>query len=91
MHVAAAMGRPVVAIFGPTDERSTRPLGESRVLTADVFCRPCQLRDCPIDHRCMTRISVDQVFDAASAALALAPATDGDVRQGEVRHGEVGP
>ena len=70
MHVAAAMNRPVVAIFGPTDERSTRPVGDHTVLTAKVFCRPCMLRDCPIDHRCMKRISVDQVFDAVASALA---------------------
>jgi heptosyltransferase-2 len=72
MHVAAAMNRPVVAIFGPTDERSTRPVGDHTVLTAKVFCRPCMLRDCPIDHRCMKRISVDQVFDAVASALAHA-------------------
>lgn len=71
MHVAAALGRPVVAIFGPTDERSTRPVGEHDLLTARVFCRPCLLRDCPIDHRCMTRISTDQVFAAISTRLAF--------------------
>jgi heptosyltransferase-2 len=70
MHVAAAVGRPVVAIFGPTDERSTRPVGEHTVLTAPVFCRPCMLRDCPIDHRCMKRVTVDRVFDAVSTAMA---------------------
>lgn len=71
MHVAAATGRPVVAIFGPTDERVTRPLGRGDVLTADVFCRPCHLRDCPIDHRCMKRITVDIVFSAISRHLAF--------------------
>ncbi len=70
MHVAAALGRPVVAIFGPTDERATRPLGDHDVVTAEVFCRPCMLRDCPIDHRCMKRISVATVFDAVAARLA---------------------
>jgi heptosyltransferase-2 len=70
MHVAAAVGRPVIAIFGPTDERSTRPVGGHAVLTAPVFCRPCMLRDCPIDHRCMKRITIDQVFDAVSTAMA---------------------
>ena len=71
MHVAAATGRPVVAIFGSTDGRVTRPLGRGDVLTADVFCRPCHLRDCPIDHRCMKRITVDQVFAAVSRHLAF--------------------
>jgi heptosyltransferase-2 len=70
MHVASALGRPVVAIFGPTDERATRPAGEHEVITQPVFCRPCQLRDCPIDHRCMNRITVDMVFAAVSRYLA---------------------
>lgn len=73
MHVAAATGRPVVAMFGPTDERVTRPLGRGDVLTADVFCRPCHLRDCPIDHRCMKRITVDMAFAAVSRHLAFTP------------------
>lgn len=73
MHVAAATGRPVIAMFGPTDERVTRPLGRGDVLTADVFCRPCHLRDCPIDHRCMKRITVDMVFAAVSRHLAFSP------------------
>jgi len=69
MHVAAALGRPVVAMFGPTDERATRPLGAGDVITADVFCRPCHLRDCPIDHRCMKRITAGAVFAAVSRHL----------------------
>jgi heptosyltransferase-2 len=69
MHLAAALGRPVVAIFGPTDEHATAPLGNHTVLVEPVFCRPCQLRDCPIDHRCMKRISVQRVFDAVVARL----------------------
>jgi len=71
MHLGAALGRPVVAIFGPTDERATRPIGPHEVLTAKVFCRPCHLRDCPIDHRCMKRISADAVFAAVSSQLAF--------------------
>jgi heptosyltransferase-2 len=70
MHVAAAVGRPVVAIFGPTDERATHPIGRHDVLTEPVFCRPCHLRDCPIDHRCMKRISIDRVFGAVMHQLA---------------------
>lgn len=69
MHLAAALGRPVVAIFGPTDEHATAPLGNHTVLVEPVFCRPCQLRDCPIDHRCMKRISVQRVLDAIAARL----------------------
>jgi heptosyltransferase II len=73
MHLAAALGRPVVAIFGPTDERATAPEGDHDVLTADVFCRPCMLRDCPIDHRCMKRITADRV--AESILRRMVPST----------------
>jgi heptosyltransferase II len=70
MHLAAAAGVPVVAVFGPTDERATAPLGDHDVITHQVFCRPCMLRECPIDHRCMRRISVDTVLDAVIRRLA---------------------
>ncbi len=70
MHLAAALGRPVVALFGPTDERATRPIGDHHVLTASAFCRPCMLRTCPIDHRCMKRIGVDRVIEAVDDVLA---------------------
>ncbi|HEU4785895.1 MAG TPA: lipopolysaccharide heptosyltransferase II [Gemmatimonadaceae bacterium] len=69
MHVAAALGRPIVAVFGPTDERVTAPVGGHAVLHTDVACRPCMLRDCPIDHRCMTRITPDQVERALAERL----------------------
>jgi heptosyltransferase-2 len=71
-HVAAALGVPTVTIFGPTDERVTAPagpLGPGVALTHDVFCRPCMLRDCPIDHRCMKRITADTVYASAEALL----------------------
>jgi heptosyltransferase-2 len=71
MHVAAALGTPVVATFGPTIVEETRPLvapgGWARVVTADVWCRPCMLRECPLDHRCMSGISVDMVRQALDA------------------------
>ncbi len=71
MHVAAALGVPVTAMFGPTDERVTAPRGarQTDVIVRDVFCRPCLLRECPIDHRCMKRIDVDTVFKSVSAHL----------------------
>ena len=75
MHLAAAVGVPVTAIFGPTDERVTAPLGDHDVIVQKVFCRPCMLRDCPIDHRCMKRISPDQVWTSVSARLAAAEAS----------------
>jgi heptosyltransferase-2 len=68
MHLAAAAGVPVVAIFGSTNERATRPLSRGgarvEVLTSPVWCRPCMLRECPIDHRCMTGIEPRHVLDA---------------------------
>jgi heptosyltransferase-2 len=69
MHLAAAVGVPVAAIFGPTNERVTAPLGDHDVIIHQVFCRPCMLRDCPIDHRCMRRVSVDTVFDTVVRRL----------------------
>jgi heptosyltransferase-2 len=71
MHVAAALGVPVVAVFGPTDERETGPVGDGhRIVREPVYCAPCKLRECPIDHRCMTRIPADRVAAAAEDALA---------------------
>jgi len=69
MHVAAALGIPLTAIFGPTDERATRPAGDADVIVRDVFCRPCMLRECPIDHRCMKRIDADTVLRSVMAHL----------------------
>jgi len=69
MHLAAALGTPLVAVFGSTDWTETAPLGgAATIVREDVDCAPCLLRECPIDHRCMTRVGVDRV---ASAALAL--------------------
>jgi heptosyltransferase II len=70
MHLAAATGARVVAVFGATNEKKTAPLRSAddgpaaRVVRTDVWCRPCMLRECPIDHRCMTDISARAVFDA---------------------------
>lgn len=70
MHIAAAFGVPVVAVFGPTDWRTTAPYGQARSMVREaVDCAPCLLRECPIDHRCMTRITVDRVYEAAVQQL----------------------
>ena len=81
MHVAAAVGVPVAAIFGPTDERATAPLPHPSgravaLLTGQAECRPCHLRECPIDHRCMTSIAVSDVA-SRMRALMSAPRHDG--------------
>ncbi len=63
MHVAAAVGLPVAAIFGSTDPEGTAPLTPQRMIARHpVSCSPCFLRYCPVDHRCMTRIGVDEVY-----------------------------
>ncbi len=62
MHVASALGVPTVAIFGATDHIATGPTGcHSRVVREEVECSPCLLRECPIDHRCMTGVSAERV------------------------------
>ena len=74
MHLAGALGTAVVAIFGSTNDRETYPLtqpGQFRMIKAPgIDCSPCKLRECPIDHRCMTRIEVEQVLAAVLEALA---------------------
>jgi heptosyltransferase II len=71
MHVAAAVGTPVLAVFGPTDADATGPLGpDSRVVREPVPCSPCLLRECPIDHRCMVGVGIAQVLRAAEELLA---------------------
>ena len=71
MHIAAAFQVPVVAIFGPTDWRTTSPFGSAHAIVRQpVDCAPCLLRECPIDHRCMTRVSVDQVYEAGLTSLS---------------------
>jgi heptosyltransferase-2 len=69
MHVASALAVPTVAVFGATDDATTGPTGPlARVVREHAECSPCLLRDCPIDHRCMTRVTADQV---AAVALEL--------------------
>jgi heptosyltransferase II len=67
-HVAPATGTKTLVIFGPTNDKTTRPVG-AEIVRHPVECSPCMLRDCPIDHRCMTRISPDGVFEKISAML----------------------
>jgi heptosyltransferase-2 len=77
MHVAAAVGVPITAIFGPTRERETAPRvpnatttrAEHAILTNDVWCRPCMLRECPLDHACMRGVVPTAVLAAARRTL----------------------
>ncbi len=70
MHIASALGVPTVAVFGATDDSTTGPTGmRARVVREPVECSPCLLRECPIDHRCMTRVAAGRVADAALELL----------------------
>jgi len=69
MHIASALGVPTVTIFGATDDTTTGPTGAwARIVREQVECSPCLLRACPIDHRCMTRVTAERV---AAVALEL--------------------
>jgi heptosyltransferase-2 len=74
MHVASAVGAPVAAIFGPTREYETRPLARNgtrtEVLIHPVWCRPCMLRECPIDHRCMKGVTPERVLSTVRDLMA---------------------
>jgi heptosyltransferase-2 len=69
MHLASALGVPVVAPFGSTDEWATAPMGPHVIVTGRAWCRPCLRRECPIDHRCMTTIEPAAVFAAVAGYL----------------------
>lgn len=70
MHVASALGVPTVAVFGATNHAATGPTGPlARVVRRPVECSPCLLRECPIDHRCMTGVSAAEVVETALELL----------------------
>jgi heptosyltransferase-2 len=69
-HFAAAFDRPVVTLFGPTHIAWTETYFEKAIhKQVAVPCGPCQLRVCPLDHRCMQLLSPSEVFDAAGVLL----------------------
>lgn len=69
MHLAAALKRPLVALFGSTSDLKTGPYGIGCVIHKHVECSPCYRRECPIDLRCMTRITSDEVYGALMQEL----------------------
>jgi heptosyltransferase-2 len=72
MHLAAAVGTPVVAFFGPTDPGRTGPIGSSsRTLDRYVFCSPCYLKTCPFRHECMEEIGVEEAMRAIEEVWSL--------------------
>jgi len=71
MHIASALGVPTVAVFGSTDHVGTGPTGSNAaIVREDVECSPCLRRECPIDHRCMTRVSAERVAENALVLIA---------------------
>lgn len=68
-HLAAALGTPVVALFGPTDPALSAPRGPVAVLSRPVPCAPCFYRTCPIDHPCMRLIAAESVRERVEALL----------------------
>ncbi len=72
MHIASALGVPTVTVFGATNHITTGPTGPlARIVREDVECSPCQKRECPIDHRCMTRVSSERVTNVALDLLKV--------------------
>ena len=70
-HIAAAFGVPVVTVFGPTDPQWTEIYFEKeRKVAVKVFCGPCQKKVCPLDHRCMTRVTPQMVYEAATGLMS---------------------
>jgi heptosyltransferase-2 len=70
-HIGSALGTPTLVIFGPTNPLTTRPFAQTaEIVRHPPDCAPCMLRDCPIDHRCMTAITPEEVFQRARAMMA---------------------
>ncbi|MGH9658262.1 MAG: lipopolysaccharide heptosyltransferase II, partial [Bryobacteraceae bacterium] len=82
MHIASALGVPTVAIFGSTDDSTTGPTGPlARVVREPVECSPCLLRECPIDHRCMTRVPPERVVRVARELLIIKESPHGSEKR----------
>lgn len=87
-HVAPAVGTDTIVIFGPTNPETTRPFSDRSLVIRrdDVDCSPCMLRDCPIDHRCMTRIEPDEIFGVALNFLNAKTPSGDDAMEEEFVH-----
>ena len=72
-HLGAALGTPVVTLFGPTDPARSAPVGRAAVVRHPVPCSPCFYRACPIEHPCMRGISAAEVGERITALLTAAP------------------
>ncbi len=89
MHIAAALGVPMVAIYGPTDPITTAPFGKGHeLIRKPVDCSPCLLRECPIDHRCMQGIGADEVYRAAVRQLGTRNSECGTHQERRIQNDE---
>lgn len=78
MHLGGALGVPLTAVFGPTNPRTTAPLGRSRLIRSRAACAPCLKRECPLDRRlCFDDITPDRVAEAALELIEPRPAAPG--------------
>ena len=70
MHLANAVGTPIVAIFGPTNPKRTGPYqGNYIVVQRELPCAPCYLRKCPAGQECLQELGVDQVMSAVQQLM----------------------
>jgi heptosyltransferase-2 len=83
MHAAAALGKPLVAIFGSSDPRHTPPLApDCRIMYLGLACSPCFRRECPLGHlNCLQQLPPDRIIDAMDQLLAKSSATGAQGRR----------
>lgn len=85
-HISSALGRPTIVIFGPTNPLTTRPFSPfAEIVREPPDCAPCMLRDCPIDHRCMTAITADDIFVRVKTILLKPECATESQRHGDLR------
>jgi heptosyltransferase-1 len=82
MHLAAAVGCPVVSLWGSTSPERSAPWGYADLaIRGQIPCHPCYLRECPIGRECMRRISPETVINAVRAAVSARPGSAADPGQ----------
>jgi heptosyltransferase-2 len=82
MHIGAALGVPLVAIFGPTDWRRTSPWTSlARIVRVEIDCSPCRSRACDRGHECMLGVTPEMVIDASGNCCRWGRAPVPDVRR----------